>query len=274
MQNFSASPLEMIKSILRNHRLIYELSKREVIGRYRSSFFGILWSFFNPLLMLAIYTFVFGEIFKSRWNPESDSKFEFAMILFSGLLIFNIFAECLTQAPKIILNNANYVKKVVFPLEILPLVNLCSALFHGGISFLVWLMAYCIFIGSPHLTILYLPLVMLPFCLMVMGIAWMLASLGVYLRDVGQFIGILITGLMFLSPVFYSIAALPLRYQLWILFNPITIPIQLARDFLFLGISSEANLEMLAIYALVSILIACSGFFWFQKTRKGFADVL
>ena len=141
MQDFSASPREMVASFWRNRLLIYSLSKREVIGRYRGSYFGILWSFINPLFMLAIYTFVFSMIFKARWNAESDSRTEYALILFAGLLVFNLFSECITKAPSLIQSNVNYVKKVVFPLEILPWVTLYSALFHGAISLIVWLIA-------------------------------------------------------------------------------------------------------------------------------------
>ena len=264
----------MIRSFWDNRELIYELSKRDVVGRYRGSFFGILWSFFNPLLMLAVYTFIFSHIFKSRWSLQNDSRVEFAMILFTGLLLFNIFSECLTQAPKLILNNVNYVKKVVFPLEILPWVNLYSALFHGFISLLVWLAAYIFFFGVPHVTVFYFPLAVIPFCLMIVGLSWLLSSLGVYLRDVGQFIGVIVTALMFLSPIFYSITNLPAEYQTWILFNPLTIPVQLTRDFLFFGVPYEANQNLLVTYSIVSLLIAYIGFFWFQKTRRGFADVV
>lgn len=274
MQDFSAAPREMVASFWRNRSLIYALSKREVVGRYRGSYFGILWSFFNPLLMLVVYTFVFSQIFKSKWDPQSDSKTEFALVLFAGLLIFNIFSECLTQAPKLILSNSNYVKKVVFPLEILPWVNLYSALFHGMISLLVWVLVYSFFFGIPHLTILYLPLIILPFCLIVMGFSWVLASLGVYLRDIGQFIGIAVTAMMFLSPVFYPITSLPEQYRSWVYLNPLTTPIQLTRDFLFWGTQPNVNFEILLTYSAVAVVVACLGFFWFQKTRKGFADVL
>ena len=264
----------MIASFWRNHSLIYTLSKRQVVGYYRGSYLGILWSFFNPLLMLVVYTFVFGYIFKSRWIPESNSRSEFALVLFAGLLIFNIFSECLTQAPKLILNNFNYVKKVVFPLDILPWVNLYSALFHGFISLLVWLLAYCLLFGAPHLTVLCLPLIILPFCMMLMGFSWVLASLGVYLRDIGQFIGIVVNAMMFLSPIFYPITSLPEQYRSWIYLNPLTIPIQLTRDFLFWGERPDLHIEMLLMYYGVAVAVAYLGFFCFQKTRKGFADVL
>jgi lipopolysaccharide transport system permease protein len=274
MQDFSASPQEMVASFWRNRALIYALSRREVIGRYRGSYFGILWSFFNPLLMLAVYTFVFGQIFQSRWSPKSDSIAEFALVLFAGLIIFNIFAECLNQAPRLILNNANYVKKVVFPLEVLPWVSLSSALFHGFVSLCVWILVYSLLFGIPNLTILCLPLIILPFCLMIMGLSWALASLGVYLRDIGQIIGISVSALMFLAPVFYPITLVPSQYRSWLLLNPVTYPIEITREFLFWGLDSNFYLVGLLIYFTITVIVAYFGFFWFQKTRKGFSDVL
>ena len=209
MRSFSVSPIEMFASLWRNRELIKASVKREVLGRYRGSFLGLAWSFFNPLFMLAVYTFVFSVIFQARWGGGSGSKTEFALVLFAGLLVFNLFAECINRAPGLILSNTNYVKKVVFPLEILPFVGLLSALFHTLISLGVWLIAYTLFFGIPHLTVFYLPLVLLPFCLFIMGLSWALASLGVFLRDVSQFIGLLTTALMFISPIFYPATAFP-----------------------------------------------------------------
>src|SRR3546814_10175635 len=134
MRSFSSTPKEMILSLYRHHGLIGVLIEREVVGRYRGSFMGILWSFFNPLFMLAVYTFVFSVVFKARWNVESDSKPEFALVLFAGLIVFNLFGETINRAASLVINNPNYVKKVVFPLEILPVITLLSALFHGMIS--------------------------------------------------------------------------------------------------------------------------------------------
>jgi lipopolysaccharide transport system permease protein len=271
MKDFSASPREVAASIWRNRNLISAATKREVMGRYRGSFLGILWSFFNPLLMLAVYTFVFSVVFKARWGG-SESKTEFALVLFAGMIVFNLFSECINRAPNLILGNPNYVKKVVFPLEILPWIGLGAALFHFVISLGVWLFAYLIFYGVPHLSVLYLPLVLVPFILFIMGVSWALASLGVYLRDVGQFIGILTTVLMFLSPIFYPVSALPEAYRGLIYMNPLTPVIEQARAVLFFGMSPD--FAMLGIYLVATSLIAWLGFFWFQKTRKGFADVI
>lgn len=272
MQNFSTSPKEMLASVWRNRELTYALVKREVVGRYRGSFLGILWSFFNPLFMLAVYTFVFSVVFKARWGTGSDSKTEFALVLFAGLMVFNLFSECINRAPSLILANINYVKKVIFPLEILPWVAMGASLFHGAISLGVWLLAYVVFFGMPHITLLYLPLIILPLVLFILGLSWFLSALGVYLRDVSQFIGVITTVMMFMSPVFYSASSLPEKYRGLLLLNPLTPAIEQARAVLFWGHAPDFLLLMSSL--LVSASVASLGFAWFQKTRKGFADVL
>ena len=272
MRKFSATPWAMLSSLWAYRSLTYASAKREVLGRYKGSTLGLVWSFFNPLFMLAVYTIVFSEILKPRWNAGNDSKTEFALVLFAGLLMFNLFAECINRAPNLIVSNANYVKKVVFPLEILPVVNLISALFHAAISLLVWLLAYLVFFGMPHTTALYLPLVILPFAFFILGMSWALASLGVYLRDVSQVIGIITTVLMFMSPVFYPASSLPENYRGLLFMNPLTPVIEQSRDVLYWGI--QPDFVLLAMYWFASVCIACLGFAWFQKTRLGFADVL
>ena len=272
MQYFSISPREMIRSLWHNRDLIIAMVKREVVGRYRGSVIGIAWSFLNPLFMLSVYTFVFSVVFKARWGGGSGSKTEFALVLFSGLIVFNLFAECINRTPGIILANVNYVKKVVFPLEILPWVVLGSAMFHAVISLGVWLTAYTLLFGLPHVTVLLLPLVFLPLTLLIMGLSWILASLGVYLRDVSQFVGIMTTVLMFLSPIFYPISALPEAYQSFLSLNPLMPAIEQTRNVLFWG--KIPDMLMLGVYFLATTCIAWIGFAWFQKTRKGFADVL
>jgi lipopolysaccharide transport system permease protein len=272
MQYFYATPREMVASQWRHRELIKASAKREVLGRYRGSAMGLLWSFFNPVFMLAVYTFVFSEVFKARWSGGLESKTEFALVLFAGLMVFNLFVECINRAPGLILSNVNYVKKVVFPLEILPFVGLLSALFHGAISLCVWILAYLMFFGMPHLTALYLPLILLPLMLFILGLSWALASLGVYLRDVGQFIGILTTVLMFMSPIFYPATAVPETYRHLLYLNPLTAVIEQTRAVLYFGQAPDFGL--LAMYWLATATIAWLGFAWFQKTRQGFADVL
>jgi len=257
-----------------NRNLIYQMTKREVTGRYRGSVMGILWTFINPILMLSVYTFVFSVVFKARWGTGtlSESKSDFAVILFAGLLVHTLFAEALSRAPSLIIGNANYVKKVVFPLEILSISNLLSVLFHTFISIIVLLVAFAIFNGYLHWTVILMPLVLFPLVIFTLGLSWFLSSLGVYLRDVGQTISIIVTILMFLSPIFYPISALPKEFQSLIMLNPLTFIIEQSRDVLIWG--KMPDFYGLAIYSVISIVIMWLCFVWFQKTRKGFADVL
>jgi lipopolysaccharide transport system permease protein len=272
MQHFSISPLEIGASLWRNRSLALTLIKREISSRYRGSMLGIFWSLFNPIFMLFIYTFVFSVVFKARWNQGGDSKTEFAFVLFAGLIFFNLFSECFIRAPGLILSNVNYVKKVVFPLEILPCVAIGSALFHAMISLGVWLLGYTVLFGIPHLTVFLFPIVLFPFLLLIMGLTWGLASLGVYVRDISQFIGIINTVLLFISPIFYSVNALPEKYRIFVILNPLTPAIEQARNVLYWGKSLDFSL--LSFYYMIAALVAWLGFAWFQKTRKGFADVL
>jgi lipopolysaccharide transport system permease protein len=272
MRSFSASPIEMFASIWRNRELIKASAKREVLGRYRGSIMGILWSFFNPLLMLSVYTIVFSVVFQARWGVGNGSKTEFAVVLFAGLLMFNLFAECINRSPSLILSNVNYVKKVVFPLEILPTVTLLSAMFHALISLGVWFLAYGLFFSIPHATVLLLPLIVLPFVMFIMGLSWVLASLGVYLRDVSQIIGVITSVLMFMSPIFYPVTAFPEDFRYLLYLNPLTPVIEMTRDVLYWG--RTPDFQLLGTFWLATFLIAWIGFAWFQKTRKGFADVL
>ncbi|MDD2923811.1 ABC transporter permease [Rhodoferax sp.] len=250
------------------------MTRRDVVGRYKGSAMGLAWSFFNPVFMLVIYTFVFSVIFKSRWGGPGieNSKTHFAMMLFVGMIVMSLFSDVLNRAPNLVLGNVNYVKKVVFPLEILPIIAVSSSLFHSVISLAVLLVAFAIFNGFLHWTLVFLPLVLLPLIILATGLAWVLASLGVFLRDVGQFIVVITTVLMFLSPVFYPITAVPEDFRAYLMANPLTFIIEQARAVLILG--QLPSWLGLAVYTLVATLIAWGGFFWFQKTRRGFADVL
>lgn len=268
-----ASLAALTRSIWRHRQLISEMTKREVVGRYKGSVLGLTWSFFNPLLMLVVYTFVFSVVFKSRWGVGGDeSKTQFAVVLFVGMIVHGLFAEVLNRAPSLILANVNYVKKVVFPIEILPVIAMGAALFHSLISLSVLLAAFAFFNGYLHWTAIFIPLVLFPLVLITLGFAWMLASLGVFLRDVGQTIGIVTMVMMFLAPVFYPVTALPEEFRPWLMANPITFIIEQAREVLIWG--RLPDWSGLSLYTLAAIAIAWAGYAWFQKTRKGFADVL
>ena len=262
----------MFGSLWKNRLLITQMTKREVIGRYRGSVMGLTWSFFNPILMLAVYTFVFSEIFKARWVGVDTGQGGFAILVFVGMIVHGLFAECANRAPSLIMNNNNYVKKVVFPLEILPVITLGSALFHSCISLLVLLIAQLLIAHTIYWSALLFPLILVPLILGTLGISWFLASLGVFLRDVGQVITVLTTVLMFLSPVLYPVAALPEVYRPWLQLNPLTYVIEESRNVLLYG--NMPDWGSLSAAILISIIIAVVGFWFFQKTRKGFADVI
>lgn len=268
------SLLAMVRSLWNNRKLILQMSKREVVGRYRGSVMGLAWSFFSPVFMLFVYTFVFSEIFKLRWDSLNveESKTQFALVLFVGMIVLNLFSEVVNRAPGLVLSNTNYVKKVLFPLEILPLISMGAAVFHTFINIGVLLAAFFVFNGYLNWTALFIPVVLFPLVFLVVGFAWILSSLGVFLRDVSQTIGIITTVLTFLSPVFYPIAAVPERFRPIIMANPLTFIIEQARDVLIWG--KMPDWAGLLIYTLVAAAIAWIGFAWFQKTRKGFADVL
>jgi len=273
MQNFSVSPREMVGSLLRHRGLIKALIQREVVGRYRGSVMGILWSFFNPLLMLVIYTFVFSVVFKSRWGSNgTDSKSDFAVILFVGMIAHGLFAECVNRAPSLILSNVNYVKKVIFPLEVLPWVAFGSAVFHSLISLGVLLLVQLVLAHQLVWTAVLFPFVLLPLVFITMGFSWFLASLGVYVRDIGQMMGMFTSVLFFLSPIVYPVSSLPKKYQVWMQFNPLAFTIEEGRNTLIFG--KVPDLLQWALMLLAGLVIAFAGFAWFQKTRKGFADVL
>jgi lipopolysaccharide transport system permease protein len=267
-----SSPASMLSNLWGNRELIAQMTQREVIGRYKGSMMGLLWSFLNPVFMLVVYSFVFSVAFKARWSGGDESQAQFAVVLFAGMIVHALFAEVLNRAPTIILGNVNYVKKVVFPLEILTVVSLSAALFHALVSLLVLLLAFAMFNGFIHWTMIFAPLVLLPLMILSLGFGWILSSLGVFVRDIGQIIGVLTSALMFLSPVFYPVSALPESVQPWLHLNPLTFIIEQTRDVLIWGRIPDWG--GLTLYLIGAGIFAWLGYFWFQKTRKGFADVL
>lgn len=272
-QSHPATPAALIESACRHRGLLAALARRDVLGRYRGSVLGLAWSLATPVLMLLVYTFVFGVVFQARWSAgAAASQAEFALVLFVGMMVFGLFSEVLLRAPTLIVGNVNYVKKVVFPLEILPPMVLSAALFHLAVSLAVWLAAHLALVGLPPPTALLLPLVVLPVMLLALGLGWLVAALGVYLRDVGQVITVLVTALLFLAPVFYPLKAVPEVARAWFYLNPLTLPIEMARDVLYWGKVPHPGLWALTL--LAGGAVAWAGFAWFQKTRKGFADVL
>lgn len=248
------------------------MSRREVLGRYRGSFLGLLWSFSHPLLMLAIYAVVFGVIFDAKWSAGESGDAPFALILFAGLIVYSLFAECVQRAPTLVLSYPSYVKKVVFPLDILPWVTMASALFHATVSLLGLILIQTALGGFPGAVLVALPFVLLPAVLFTLGITWLLAALGVFFRDVIHSVSLFTTAILFLSPVFYPVAAMPapLRIIAWL--NPLALVIEDLRAVIFLG--NAPHWLALAGATACGLLTAAAGWHWFERTRRGFADVV
>ncbi len=257
---------------LRRRTLIWQFVRRDVLTRYRGSLLGLGWSFLTPLLMLAVYTFVFRVIFKARWADGAGGDFEFALQMYAGLIVFSLFAEVTNRAPRLVLDEPNLVKKVVFPLEILPWVAVLAGLFHLALSLVALLAAAAIARGGLPLSVLALPLVLAPFVPLLLGLAWFLAALGVFVRDMQQVTTLLVSLLMFLSPVFYPISSLPSQWQPWLRANPLTPVIEQLRRVVLDGLWPDW--PQLALHLAIASAVAWAGARWFAATRKGFADVI
>ncbi len=260
-----------VQQLWQQRSLIIQLTRREIAGRYRGSMFGLLWSFINPLLMLAVYTFVFSTIFKVRWGSTPAGKLDFALMVFAGMLLFIMFGEVLSRAPRLIQDNANYVKRVIFPLDILPLTAVGAAFFHS----LVGLAVLTLFVAANQglsLSILALPLVLLPYLLMLTGLAWLFSAIGVYFRDLAQTVALIVAVLQFVSPVFYPVEAVPDAWRGWLSLSPLTLPIEQLRNILLDGVWPEWI--SLASYSLLALGCALGGLAVFSLLRRGFADVL
>lgn len=255
------------------HRyLIAELTKREVQGRYRGATFGLLWSLISPFLMLMVYTFAFENILKNRWPSEGRGTDSFAIVLFVGLIVHGFFAECFSRSPVLITGNANYVKKVVFPLEILPFPVLLSALFHTGMNIAVLMVLMLCVQGYIPFTAFLLPIVLAPFVLLMLGLSWCMAALGVYFRDISQVTGVLSTAVLFTSSAIIPTSVVSEQYRPIFELNPLTIIVDQAREVVLWG--GVPDWYALGLYSAVGITISLVGYVGFMATRKGFADVL
>lgn len=267
------NPLAIFRNLWRYGELIQQLTRREVGQRYRGSYLGVLWSFITPLIMLVIYTFVFAVVFKARWRAEVEaSTGEFALTLFAGMAAFNLFAETVSRAPTLILGVPNYVKKVVFPLEVLPVVTLGSALVNSLVTVGLVVLGALLLLQHFSPLIIVLPLVYLPLLLLSLGAGWFLASLGVYIRDIGQGIGLVVQMLFFISPVLYPVSAVPEDLRGILLVNPLTHILTWFRHVLLWNEMPDWGMWLLLV--TLTGVFAMAGYAWFMRTKKGFADVL
>jgi lipopolysaccharide transport system permease protein len=252
--------------------LTRELAKRDVLGRYRGASFGLLWSLISPFLMLCIYSFAFGVVMKAKWPHMNNGDHHFAIILFIGLIVHGFFAECLNRAPTLVTGNTSFVKRVVFPLEILPWPTVISALFHAAMNLLVYVALRYLLEHSGDWTILLLPAVFVPLIFISLGICWLFAALGVYLRDISQVTGLLATAMLFLSSAMIPVQSLPESYRGFFYLNPLTFLIDQARAVALWG--QLPDWQGLALYTLGGLILMYISYAWFMVTKRGFADVL
>lgn len=264
-------PWSIFLSFWTHRALVVQLAKREVVKRYRGSALGLVWAMAYPLMILVIYTFVFRVIFKAQWQQEG-SHVDYALILFAGLIVYNFFSECLGAAPALLQNHQSYVKKVVFPLEILPWVLIGNALFHAVVSVLVLIAGLLVIQKELPWTLIFLPVVWVPLLLLTIGFTWIVSSLSVYLRDIGQVVSVGLVLLMFVSPILYPVSAIPESIEPYAFLNPLTPILVQARQVAVFG-EMPSPVMWIAMMA-VTWLFAWAGLIWFQKTRAGFADVL
>jgi lipopolysaccharide transport system permease protein len=265
----------------RYRALVLQLARREIEARYRGSLLGLLWAVVQPVLLLAVYTFVFGTIMKLRWTVGSESGGEaivdvsrghFALLLFSGLIVFNIFGECTNRAPGLLRDHTSFITKMVFPLEVLPWSMLLVALFNAAIASGVLAFFHILLFGLPPATAWLAPIVVLPTIAIVLGLSWLLSSLGLYIDDTRQAVGLLVTMTLFLSPVFYPLTIVPEAYRALLYANPLTAGIEAVRGAFFFGILPEPTGWLL--YFAAGWAVLWGGFAWFVATKRGFADVV
>lgn len=256
---------------MRNRPLIRRLVAREISARYRGAALGIAWIVILPLLTMLAYTFVFQFVLKARWTPNGGFA-EFALYIFAGITVFNVFSETILRAPGLMLENATLIKKVVFPLEILPLVSLAVALVNAAVALVIWLGFYAFLFGMPSPSVLLAPIVLAPLCLASLGLSWFLASIGVFFRDVRQVLAPVVTMMMFITPVFFPADAVPATGRWLVMINPLTWVLEGARAVLFEGRLPDVSQWVGA--TAIGLAMAALGLFWFQKTRKAFADVV
>lgn len=268
-----ACVLSVLAHPWRHRVLIRLLTGRELHGRYRGAWFGSFWAVLTPLLMLAVFTFVFGVVAPTRWpGAQAEGMGMFALRLLAGMVVHGLLAETLGRAPSLVTAQPNYVTKVVFPLESLAWVSLLTALFHTAMALVLLVVLNGLWGTGFAPTQLALPLVLLPFVVLLLGLSWLLAALGVYLRDMTQLVGPFIMVSMFLGPVFYPRQAMPAAAQPWLALNPITVPVEQVRRVLFDG--HWPQWEALAHYGAVAVAAYLLGLWVFSTLKKGFADVL
>lgn len=247
--------------------------RREIQQKYKGSYFGILWNFIIPIITISVYTFVFGVVFESKWEYQvTDSLIEFALTLFAGVTIYSMFSECVVVSPSLVVSNVNFVKKVVFPLEILSIISTGGMAVQVGANLTIILLGKIIFMRTFDLMFLFFPLVLLPLVFLVLGISWSFSALGVFFRDMRPISSMLTLLFAYLTPVFYPLSAVPEELRGAMYLNPLTVIVDNARKVLIYG--QLPDFIQLAIVTIISYIIALIGLGFFRKLKPNFADML
>jgi len=265
------NPLSFVVTGWKNRELILQLAWRRIESRYRGSVLGLSWALLEPLAMLAIYTFVFSFVFRARWGALPNEHGEFALFIFSGLTIYSLFSEAINDAPQSISASGVFVKQVVFPTEILAWVTVLAGLFKFAVSSTLLIIFYRATQGSLPVASLFLPLIILPVVLLTLGVTWFISSLGVFIRDLGQAVGLATSALLFVSPIFYPASTIPERFQFLYFLNPFAGILEMSKRSLFQGMPPDV--EEFAVLMAVSWAVAWAGYSWFLRTKAGSARV-
>lgn len=263
------NPLRIFADIFRHRYLLGQMIKRDVLLRYRGAMFGVLWIFLSPLIMLTIFAFIFGQIFEARW-PQTESSIPFWLILYSGLIGFNLFSESISRAPSSVRSYPNFVKKIIFPVGILPIVPIGSALVHGLFNFLILCAALAL---TRHLNvgIFLFPMLVSPLILFALALSWVLASWGVFIKDMTQIVPVLVQMLLFLSPVLYPVSAVPENFRAIYQCNPLSVVIEATRSAIF---GQPIDWRAWVISLVFSVIAVILGYSFFQNSKDEFADAL
>ncbi|TGL90223.1 ABC transporter permease [Leptospira congkakensis] len=270
--NRNATLIDLFKSMFKNWNLIIQMTRREILIRYKGSFLGLIWAIVNPMIMLGIYTLIFGVIFRADWGGRMGNNSDFAFTLFVGLTVYQLFSEALIKSPMLIVNNANFVKKVIFPLEILPFVSLLASLFQMFINLLI-LIGYLVFFKKVFfVSMIFFPIIIIPHILFTLGVSYFFSSISVFIRDANQIVTYIATLVLYVTPIFYPLSAVPEKLRYLTLLNPISYVVEEARNSVVFGLTPQ--FLPLAVYAVISVIILALGYYFFQRTKPLFADVL
>lgn len=264
-----------LTTLIKNRNLILPFCERDLKRRYRGSTLGLIWSLLQPLSMLGVYTFIFSVVFKARWsssmNSQQDNIYFFALNLFAGLLVVNLFGESINRSSDLIVSNTNYVKKVIFPLEILPITVISTATINASIGMGILVIASWLTLGFSA-QVLWLPWIWLPLILLSAGASWLISAIGVFVRDIGQIVSLFLSILLFVTPVFYPISILPPKLQTVLSLNPLAAIVEETRTIIINHQMPDSKYILLA--PLFSLIVAELSLRFFLRSKPSFADVL